>query len=73
MDTIYIATYKTESGDEGVEGFWTEKPTDHHLETYFRENNEEEFDRDSRTIFWEVHQLELMSLPKKSKKVTPSI
>jgi hypothetical protein len=73
MDTIYIVTYHTESGDEGVEGFWTEKPTDHHLETYFREHNEEEFDDGGRTIFWEVHELESIPLPKKAKKVTPSI
>lgn len=79
MDKIYIVDYVTESGDRGVEGYWTERPTDNHLETYFREHNEDEFDdQDSReeacrTIFWDVHELELQKLPKPAKKVTPSI
>lgn len=73
MNKIYVVTYRTESGDEGVEGYWTERPTDKHLETYFRENNPDEFEDGERRIFWEVEELELQKLPKPAKKVTPSI
>jgi hypothetical protein len=72
---MYIVIYKTESGDEGIEGYWEENPTDKHLETYFRENNPDEFDdeRKRRYIFWDVYELEKKDLPKPSKKVTPTI
>ena len=73
MNTVYVVVYETESGDHGVEGYWTEAPTDYHLETYFRKNNPDEFDRESRTIFWKVHTLNLLEMPKKAKKVTPQI
>lgn len=73
MDKIYVVTYKTESGDEGIEGYWLVKPTDNHLQTYFKKNNPDEFDRDGRTIFWTVEELSLQELPKPAKNVTPSI
>ncbi len=70
---MFIVTWNTESGDTGVEGYWEEEPTDLHLETYFKKQNPCEFERGRRTIWWEVHELEQMKLPKPSKKVTPSI
>lgn len=70
---MFIVTWNTESGDEGVEGYWEEKPTDHHLETYFRKSHPQEFESYGRLIFWEVHELQKLKMPRKSKKVTPTI
>lgn len=70
---MYIVTWETESGDSGVEGYWEDKPTDLHLETYFRKQNPDEFDHGRRLIWWEVHELEKAELPKPAKRVTPSI
>ena len=72
---IYIVAYTTESGDEGVDGYWIGKPSDKNLETYFRKKCPNEFDnkRKVRYIFWSVHELESQKMPKEAKKVTPTI
>ena len=71
---VHVVSWETESGDSGVIAF-LEKPTDNHLETYFREDMPDEFDDEynSRTIFWDVETLNLMPLPAPADKVTPSI
>lgn len=68
MNPIYIASWYTESGDRGVLGYFTEKPTDEQLEKLFREAAPDEFDDTTydepcRYIDWTVEELSPIALP----------
>lgn len=67
MDNIFVATYDTESGNHGVIGYWTEKPTQEQLTALFKKWMPEEFVEDEdgtcRYVFWELNELEVGELP----------
>jgi len=79
---MYVVKFDTESGDHYVAVF-KEFPTDKHLSAYvlehypdeirYKEEDVEESNPISRTIFWEVHDLEPQELPKPLKKAIRSI
>jgi len=67
-DKIYVAPYWTESGDRGIVGYFTEKPTEEQLTQLFYEIMPYEFeDMDTddpvRYVFWEIEELSLWALP----------
>jgi len=55
--TVYIAPWNTESGDDGVAGYWTVEPTEQELEAYFREHFEDEFVDGYSYIYWKLVEL----------------
>lgn len=69
---VYVVEYVTESGDRGVVGYFPEYPTDGHLTAWFKENMPSEFVTEDgvelRYVFWDVHELEPLDMP---KPVTP--
>lgn len=62
---VYIVLWNTESGDEGVEGYWTEKPSEEQLYAYMLDRFDYEFEIDEDTgratpyIYWELKELKL--------------
>jgi len=76
MSKIYMATWSTESSDEGAVGYWTRKPTEGELTAYFKERFDWEFEEEDgeerRFIWWEVHELSEEDLPAPVAEV-PSI
>lgn len=70
---IYVASYRTESGDEGVLGYWTTYPTDEHLTTVFKAALPDEFETckegEYRMVWWDVWELDEEPLPEPSKLV----
>lgn len=70
---IYVVTYRTESSDRGVVGYFTQRPNDRHLTTFFKALMPDEFQDGYRTVFWEVEELKLQPMPKPAKKAVPSI
>jgi len=56
---IYLVVYWTESGDNGVRGYWEQSPSEEYLERYFRENFPDEFDGEFKYITWERYCLDL--------------
>ena len=67
MNNIFVATYVTESGDQGVLGYWTEEPTEEQLTAIFKNWMPDEFVEDEdgacRYVFWELTELEFGELP----------
>jgi hypothetical protein len=63
MIRIFVATYRTESGDDGVIGYWTEKPTEEQLTKVFKDYMPDEFEDDVRYVWWDVHEMALQALP----------
>ena len=77
MSKIYMATWHTESGDEGVVGYWDRRPTEGELTAVFKKIMPDEFDTwndepERRMVWWEVHELKLEELPEPVAEV-PSI
>lgn len=56
---IYVVTYMTESGDEGVLGAYTAKPSDCDLRERFEEDFPEEFPDGECCVYWETHCVDL--------------
>ena len=54
-----MAVYWTESGDNGVCGYWEQDPPEEYLEMYFRENFPDEFEEGFQYITWEKYCLDL--------------
>lgn len=66
--TVWVATWSTESSDRGVAGYWLEEPTDEQLCAYFYDYMPDEFhideenpDNSYRYVFWELEELELVT------------
>lgn len=55
---IYVVTYNTESGDRGVAGYVTRKPTEKEIEAWFKKHHAQEWEDGHRYIYWEVHPIE---------------
>ncbi|RZK28963.1 MAG: hypothetical protein EOO61_21335 [Hymenobacter sp.] len=63
---IWIINWHTESGDEGVLGYFDQKPTKEQIEAYFFNTHPDEYpmedpdDENTRTclIFWDVVELD---------------
>lgn len=77
MSKIYMATWQTESGDDGVVGYWDREPTEGELTAVFKKIMPDEFDSwngepERRLIWWQVHELRLEELPEPVAEV-PSI
>lgn len=64
---IFIATYKTESGDDGVLGYFTKYPGKGELTALFKQEMPSEFithsGEERRYVWWEVWELEELALP----------
>jgi hypothetical protein len=58
MGIIWIIKWHTESGDEGVDGYYTVKPTDEQIKASFRRDMPGEFeDGEDPYIYWKVIEL----------------
>ena len=70
---IYVVFWRAESGDDGVEGYFTELPTDEHLTAYFKDltpwNFDGEGEDERRMIWWEVYELGKLPLPEPIKVI----
>ena len=67
-DKIYVVPWHTESGDDGVLGYFTEEPTEEQLTQLFYEIMPYEFEYMGtpdacRLVFWTVHELPMRALP----------
>ena len=60
MSKIYVAEWRTESGDSGVEGYWTTEPTEKQLSAYFEEMMPDEFEDGYSYVDWELVELDLI-------------
>lgn len=56
---VYVVTFKTESGDDGVLGVYSTKPTDTYLLTVVRESMPEEHSY----VYWHVTEADVEDLP----------
>jgi hypothetical protein len=55
MKSIWVLIWSNESGDSGVEGFWTEKPSDEEIETFIEEVFPEDFE--AGTLYHDLQEL----------------
>jgi hypothetical protein len=56
---IYVLSYVTESGDKGVAGYWTKRPSKSKQVAHMRERFPDEFfDGRPEYIFWQLESLE---------------
>jgi hypothetical protein len=56
---IWVIDWSTESGDEGVDGYWTKKPTKTQVNNYIRENHPD--DHEAGTFGHQIVELEAIS------------
>ena len=66
---IWVAFYRTESGDEGILGYFKRKPSEGELTALFQEEMPDEFIEEAdgkvyRYVWWDVWELEYIRLPK---------
>lgn len=57
---IWVVTWDTESGDAGVEGYWTEKPSETQLAVYMAGQFPDDFE--SQTLYYVVEKLEQVKI-----------
>jgi len=68
-DKLYVVTYTSECGDEGVAGVFTEEPTDGHLAAITRRDYSDHIVEDDyedgprRLIFFDIHKAVVEELP----------
>lgn len=55
--TVWIAIWQNESGDHGVDGFWSSKPTDDVVHSYFETHHNGDFVDGEPFIYWKVEEL----------------
>ncbi len=70
---IYVVSYRTESGDEGILGYWIKQPSEGQLTAIFKKEMPDEFGQDGdeewRLVWWDVWELSKMKLPKPIKLI----
>jgi hypothetical protein len=73
MQSIFVVSYITESGDSGVVGYFDKEPSDGHLTAFFKEIMPDEFVKEGkkeyRYIHWDVFELIKEEMPKEVKPV----
>lgn len=42
--SIWVSIVNTESGDRGIDGYWTKKPSKEFMEKFYKENWPDEFE-----------------------------
>lgn len=60
--TIYVVSYQTESGDQGIIGYFETKPTKKELTAYFKRTMPDEFEDGHQYVYWHVESLTPISV-----------
>jgi hypothetical protein len=59
---MYVISYNTESGDEGIIGYIKKKPTDAQMKAYFKKTMPDEFEDGHQYVYWHVESIKEISM-----------